>query len=487
MNQKVDRRTDSNRPVSTGVKIRHHGAIDGVTGSCHELKLPGGQSLLIDCGLFQGDEAAGQGGNERDLDIEFPLDGVLGLVVTHVHIDHVGRIPYLLAAGFRGPIFCSEASALLLPLVLEDALKVGYTRNASLVERFLEQVRSQVVPLPFKTWHQVASDVSIKLHPAGHILGSAYVEVRMPPPSVEAVSRRDWRVVFSGDFGAPHTPLLPAPRPPWRADVLVLESTYGDRLHEDRSRRQIRLQQVVEKALANRGTVIVPAFSIGRTQELLYDLEGLIHQMGSREAANDLAWKDLEIILDSPLAAKFTASYRKLRHLWDKESKQRLRGGRHPLAFEQLYTVDSHEEHLQTVSYLASGGRPAVVIAAGGMCSGGRVVNYLKAMLGDPYHDVLFVGYQAAGTPGRVIQEYGPKGGYVDLDGKRITIRSGVHTLGGYSAHADQASLLRFVRGIRHKPREIHLVHGDGPAKHELRNRLRAMVPEAEVTIPGTG
>jgi len=481
----MDRRTDSNRPVSTGIKIRHHGAVDGVTGSCHQLQLPDERSLLIDCGLFQGDEASGQGEKEHSLEIGFPLDGVIGLVVTHVHIDHVGRIPYLLAAGFRGPIFCTEASALLLPLMLEDALKVGFTRNVSLIEQFLDQVRSQVVPLPYKKWHRVASEVSIKLHPAGHILGSAYVEIRMPAPTEDVAPRGDWRVVFSGDLGAPHTPLLPAPKPPWRADLLVLESTYGDRLHEERSRRQTRLKQVIKKALVNRGTVIVPAFSIGRTQELLYDLEGLIHRMGDRKAGDGVSWKDLEIILDSPLAAKFTASYQQLRGLWDREAKRRLRDGRHPLCFEQLYTVESHEEHLQTVSYLANGGRPAVVVAAGGMCNGGRVVNYLKAMLGDPRHDVLFVGYQAAGTPGRAIQTYGPKGGYVDLGGQRFSILAGVHTLGGYSAHADQAGLLRFVRGIRHKPREIRLVHGDGPAKHELRNRLQAMLPEADVKIPG--
>ncbi len=471
--------------VDTGFTVHHHGAINGVTGSCHELRLDDGRSLLVDCGLFQGTEQPGNASADKGLEIDFPVDGLMGLVVTHVHIDHVGRIPYLLAAGFRGPIFCTEASALLLPLVLEDALKVGFTRNAPLIKRFLDQIRLQVVALPYKQWRSVGAGVSIKMHPAGHILGSAYVEAKIQAAGAVPVSKRDWRVIFSGDLGAPYTPLLPAPKSPWRADLLVLESTYGDRLHENRAQRQVRLRQVIEHALVNRGAVLVPAFSIGRTQELLYDLEGLIHRMGGREAGNGVRWDQLEIIVDSPLAAKMTASYRRLRHLWDNEAHRRLNAGRHPLAFEQLYTVESHDEHLQTVAYLANSKRPAVVIAASGMCSGGRVVNYLKALLGDPRHDVLFVGYQAAGTPGRVIQQYGPKGGYVELDGQRFTIRAGVHTLGGYSAHADQASLMRFVKGIRHQPREIRLVHGDDSAKRSLQQLLRRVSPETNVVIAG--
>lgn len=478
MDINLEERTSVKR---AGFTVHHHGAVNGVTGSCHELRLADGHSLLVDCGLFQGEESS-----TDNPEIEFPIDGLIGLVVTHVHIDHVGRIPYLLAAGFRGPIFCSEASALLLPLVLEDALKVGFTRNVSLIARFLDQIQIQVVALPYKQWRSVGDGVSIKLHPAGHILGAAYVEVKVQAVELKAPRRRkDWRIVFSGDLGAPYTPLLPAPRPPWRADLLVLESTYGDRLHEKRAQRQVRLRQVVEHALRNRGTVLVPAFSIGRTQELLYELEGLIHRMGNRLVGSGVRWEDLEIIVDSPLAAKMTASYRQLRHLWDREARQRVAAGRHPLAFEQLYTVESHEEHLQTVAYLAGSGRPAVVIAASGMCSGGRIVNYLKAMLHDPRHDVLFVGYQAAGTPGRTIQTYGPAHGYVELDGQRFTIRAGVHTIGGYSAHADQADLLRFVKGMRHQPQEVRLVHGDESAKRQLQQKLQRMLPESDVEIVG--
>lgn len=464
----------------SSVMIQHHGAVEGVTGSCHQLYLGDGRSILVDCGLFQGAETSTEGHGADRLQVDFAVDSVLALVVTHVHIDHVGRIPYLLAAGFKGPILCSEASAELLPLVLEDALKIGVTRNERLIAQVLGLVRSRTIALPYGRWMTLAEGdpgLRVQLKPAGHILGSAYVECEL---------RRDGtatRVVFSGDLGAPYTPLLPAPRSPYRADVLVLESTYGDRLHEDRRDRRRRLRSIVEHAFDNGGMLLIPAFSIGRTQELLYELESIIHQSGKRRLAAGRAWEDLEIVLDSPLAADFTAGYRRLRDHWDREAQRRLSSGRHPLAFEQVLTIDDHETHLRTVDYLARSGRPAVVIAASGMCSGGRILNYLKAMLEDPRHDVLFVGYQAAGTPGRDIQRYGPRGGYVDLDGRRYDIRAGVHTLGGYSAHADQKDLVNFVKRMRVKPGEVILVHGDRGAKEALRLELLERFPGMDVRV----
>jgi len=463
------------------LEFAHHGAVDGVTGSCHQLGLPDGQSVLVDCGLFQGAETSPSGAGAARLEIEFPLDKVRALIVTHVHIDHVGRIPHLIAAGFRAPILCTQASALLLPLVLEDALKVGFTRDQVLIERFLDRIRQQILAVPYQQWHTlIDGDLGLRfrLCPAGHILGSAYVEL----DAREGAQRQ--RVVFSGDLGAPYTPLLPAPKPPYRADVVVLESTYGDRIHESRKRRRERLQQVCEHALANQGTVLIPAFSIGRTQELLYELEEIIHRNRERRAAPGVSWEDLDILVDSPLAADFTAGYRTLREHWDNEARRKLTAGRHPLAFEQLTTIDDHATHLRSVEYLSRSARPAIVIAASGMCSGGRIVNYLKAMLGDPRHDVLFVGYQAAGTPGRVIQTYGPRGGYVELDGRRIDIRAGIHTLGGYSAHADQKDLLNFIGRMRVKPRQVRLVHGDEGVKETLARLLRERHPGMEVVVP---
>ncbi|MGO3768747.1 MAG: MBL fold metallo-hydrolase RNA specificity domain-containing protein [Vreelandella alkaliphila] len=455
--------------------IIHHGGATGVTGSCHQLILNGENSLLVDCGLFQGEDAAQD--SFQQLQIEFDISTVKALIITHVHIDHVGRLPYLLAAGFKGPIICSIPSATLLPLVIEDALKIGFTRNAELIQRFQAQLESQIVSVAYGKWHSVVSDCEkgkqgittrIKFKRAGHILGSSYVEV-----AHQYANGSKERVVFSGDLGAPYAPLLPAPKSPYGCDQLVLESTYGDRQHVGRRERRATLKTAIEQALANGGTLMVPAFSIGRTQELLYELEGIIYE-AKRNAKNN-QWQAIEIIVDSPLAARFTNVYRQLKPYWDKEAQRRLRSGRHPLNFDNLYTVESHEAHEQTVQYLAKTGRPAVVIAASGMCAGGRIMNYLKAMLGDERHQVLFVGYQGAGTPGRAIQQYGPQGGWVEIDGQRIDINAGITTISGYSAHADQKGLVNFVKRMRRWPHTIRLVHGEETAKNALKHELEAL------------
>lgn len=454
------------------IDIKHHGAVKGVTGSCHELVV-GSSGILIDCGLFQGEEE-GNGASASDLSIDFPNSHIRALVVTHVHIDHVGRIPYLLAAGFEGPIICSEPSAIMLPEILEDALKIGFTRDRALIERVLGLIRSRLVPVPYGQWHKVfdgeGESLSVRLQMAGHILGSAYVEC-------EAKSNGEFeRIVFSGDLGAPHAPLLPEPRPPERADRVVIESTYGDKDHESRDDRRYRLKAVLEHALEDGGTVLIPAFSIGRTQELLYEIESLIHEFGE--------WDDLEIVVDSPLAATFTRIYRDLKPFWDAEAADLVKQGRHPLSFEQLTVIDAHEDHLNAVEYLAKSHRPCVVLAGSGMCAGGRVVNYLKAMLADRRNDVLFVGYQAKGTPGRDILTYGPRGGWVELEGKRYDIRARVHQVGGYSAHAGQSGLVRFVRGIEPPPSEIRIVHGDAGAKELLKRQFHSVGLKG-IMIPG--
>jgi len=464
-------------------RILHHGAVDGVTGSCHQLFWSGQRSILIDCGLFQGDEAASDGSDFEQLKIRFPIDSIDALVVTHVHIDHVGRIPYLLAAGFKGPIYCSEPSAKLLPLVLEDALKIGFTRNQQLIERFLKQIKTQIHPLPYKKWQainpppsrgragegvEMQNRLRIKLQPAGHILGSAYIECDLK------TGKDRERITFSGDLGAPYSPLISAPRSPYRSDCLVLESTYGDKRHHGRRDRRNQLKRVIQRAIQNRGVILIPAFSIGRTQELLYELEELIHRT---EAS-------LEVVVDSPLAAQFTETYRALKPYWDREAKRKLKRGRHPLAFDQLWTIDDHQTHLQTVEYLKKTAKPTIVIAASGMCSGGRIVNYLKALIEDKRTDILFVGYQAQGTPGRTIQKYGPRGGWVALEGKRYTIQAKIWTISGYSAHADQKNLINFIKRMRYKPQEVRLVHGDQTAKASLKEQLEKMLPVSRVWIP---
>jgi len=314
--------------------------------------------------------------------------------------------------------------------------------------------------------------------------------------------------------------------PPRICDDLVIESTYGDRLHEDRKQRRLRLKAIIEKCLRNKGTVLIPAFSIGRTQELLYELEGILAEQdqehftteaqrknrGEQEQRNNKSegyineghknngvWENLDVIVDSPLASKFTRHYRELKHLWDAEAKERVAEGRHPLSFENLLTVSSHAEHLKLVGHLKDSGRPAIVIAASGMCAGGRMQNYLKALLPDERTDVIFVGYQAKGTPGRDILKYGPrfkKGeglGYVDFEDDtstarsspsvRTDIRAGVYTLGGYSAHADQQDLINFVEGMEQRPDRIRIVHGDDEAKQALKEKYQSLFG-CEVLIP---
>ena len=490
------------------MKIQHHGAVNGVTGSCHQLHIDEQNSVLIDCGLFQGKEqgreeskeqAREQGTEDELLSINFDTKTVRALIVTHCHIDHVGRIPYLLAAGFRGPIYATTATAALLPLVIEDALKVGVTRNKSIISACLKLLKNQIIAIEYKQWQKIDLDdvdnsysspealsglkVKIKFQPAGHILGSAYVEIDIQ----KTQNKKDrHRVVFSGDLGAPYAPLLPAPKSPYRADTLIIESTYGDKNHQSRRNRISNLQKIIEKSVADNGVVLIPAFSIGRTQELLYELEKIIHRK-----ANSSLWQNIDIIIDSPMAAKFTDKYRDFKNFWDAEAKREIKSGRHPLSFEQLYTVDSHQEHMQTVAYLAKRNKPAIVIAASGMCSGGRIINYLKQFLSDETADILFVGYQAQGTLGRDIQKYGTitdsskriKTGYVFIDNQQISINAGVHTISGYSAHADQNGLLNFVKRMRHKPKHIKIVHGDENAKATLAEKYQQILPYAKIEI----
>lgn len=434
----------------TAVELIHHGAKNTVTGSCHELKI-GRQSILIDCGQFQGKDV-------QPLDIDFPLDGICGLVLTHAHIDHIGRLPWLLEAGFDFPIYCTPATAELVPLMLDDGLKIQLGLDNEERESIISAIERKIIAFPYGESFEVGTHSNgglfrICFQPAGHILGSAYVEVTLPDDEV---------VVFSGDLGPSHTPLLPDPLPPARADILVIESTYGDRLHESVAERSARLNAIIKRSLEDGGTILIPAFSVGRTQELLFDMEQLIH--------DHKIDKDLPIILDSPMAQKVTESYRRFKQLWGEEARERLNMHRHPLAFDQCVTVKHYKAHMALVNRLASTGEPAIVVAASGMCEGGRIVDYLKALLPDERTDVIFSGFQAEGTLGRAIQQ-GEK--LVTIDEEEIEVNADIHVMSGYSAHADQGDLLRFIEGIPTPPKRIHLVHGEPEAKAAFAAVLR--------------
>lgn len=436
------------------MKLVHHGADHGVTGSCHQLFWTGQDSLLVDCGIFQGDEAK----QHPNPEIEFPVDTIRAMLLTHVHIDHVGRLPYLLAAGFDGPIYCSVPTARLLPLVMEDALKIGFTRSRNLIKKFLSRIASQLRPLDYQTWTPIPGDVRIRLQTAGHVLGSTIFEVDLPSGQ---------RVVFSGDVGAGCDPLLRPPVSPERADLLVLESTYGDRVHPSTEHRQQTLEKVLRRTLEDKGVTIIPAFSLGRTQALLYEMNQIFERLQASQGRSLL--KRVDVIVDSPLASRFTKLYREMKPYWGIEAQRVLETDDQPLVFENLTTVGDHREHRDIVDYLAERKLPAIVIAGSGMCTGGRVVNYLKRFIGDPTTDIVFVGYQAGGTPGNFISRGSE---WVRLDGRKLDIAADIHRISGYSAHGDQADLISFVEQMEQPPGEIRLVHGDYQPKRTLAEKL---------------
>ncbi|MEM9646534.1 MAG: MBL fold metallo-hydrolase, partial [Planctomycetota bacterium] len=280
------------------MRLIHHGAHQGVTGSCHQLFWNDDlDSLLVDCGIFQGDEAK----SHPDPEIEFPLNNISSMLLTHVHIDHCGRMPYLIAAGFDQPIFCSRPTAKLLPMVMEDALRIGFTKSSRLIDRFLQHIDGLLRPVDYHQWEEIGGHAKIRLSPAGHVLGSTIFEVELPDGR---------RVVFSGDIGAGTNPLLNPPTSPPRADLLVLESTYGDRLHPKSLDRQSALEKVLRKTLRDKGVTIIPAFSLGRTQALLYEMNAIFERVQASEGRTLM--KQVDVLVDSPLASRFTALYEEL-------------------------------------------------------------------------------------------------------------------------------------------------------------------------------
>lgn len=436
------------------MKLVHHGAHEGVTGSCHQLFWQRDRSLLVDCGIFQGNEAL----KHPNPEINFPISSLQCMLLTHVHVDHVGRLPYLMAAGFDKPIYCSGPTARLLPLVMEDSLKIGFTRSKRLIKKFLKHISKQLRPLPYNTWHTLESGPKIRLRPAGHVLGSTIFEVELPDGQV---------VVFSGDVGSGNDPLLRKPISPPKADLLVLESTYGDRLHQNSEDREKTLEAVLRKTLDNKGVTIIPAFSLGRTQALLYEMNGIFERIQKTEGRTLM--KQIDVIVDSPLASRFTSLYDSMQEYWGQEAQHLMQTDLQPLVFENLTTVGNHREHRDTLEYLAERKLPAIVIAGSGMCTGGRVVNYLKRFLDEPTADIVFVGYQAGGTPGNYISRGSP---WVRLNGRKYDIAAGIHRISGYSAHGDQADLIRFVQEMEEAPQEIRLVHGEYQPKNTLAEKL---------------
>ena len=436
--------------------IFHLGGEYDVTGSCHLLQAKG-INIMVDCGATQGAASirAMKDWPVKPSELDF-------LFLTHAHIDHTGRLPELIQKGFKGEIITSQPTKVLLGPMLEDAM--GFSHMA---ERQIMEMTQTIDDLSWgfecNREFDLRNGIRFRLGRAGHILGSCFILFRVKDP--------DCSVLFSGDLGAKETPILMDPDIPETADLLILESTYGDRIHEDREHRVQRLGNILARALSDGGKVFIPAFALGRTQELIYEMDRLFSDHEYQQAFPALNRKSRPpVFVDSPLGIKITEIYSSLSGYWDKEAKQLLYKGDHPIDFDNLYAVKNHRDHQKLLDLP----EPAVIIAGSGMCTGGRILDHLRTGLEGPENDVFFVGYQARGTPGRDIIKYSKRpDGYIYLDGKRVAINAKVHTLTGYSAHADQKGLVEWVESMPEKPKEIKLVHGEAKARKVLAKALK--------------
>ena len=444
-------------------EIIHIGGEHTVTGSCHLMKTHD-LHIMVDCGLAQGADhvAPISAWPVRPAAIDY-------LFLTHAHIDHIGRLPELIAHGFKGEIICTHPTKALLAPMLQDALTFSeFEKNAA--KQILQTIDDLAWGFEYHQTFKLQKGIEFKLGCAGHILGSCFIRFTIPGYAPQSPEQNSFSIIFSGDLGAKDTPILPDPDPPDSCDLLLLESTYGDRLHEDRTLRIERLGNILTHALADKGKVFIPAFSLGRTQELLYELDRLFAQKAWRDRAKQSNRWPVPVFVDSPLGLKITEIYSALSEYWDKEAKTLYSDGDHPIDFDHLYSIARYREHKQLLKIPG----PAIIIAGSGMCTGGRIIDHLEEGLEERRNDIFFVGYQAEGTLGRDIIRYSRHtDGYVRLAGRKIPIKAKVRTLSGYSAHADQQGLIDWVESMPGKPGAIKLVHGEPQAQKILAEKLR--------------
>jgi metallo-beta-lactamase family protein len=443
------------------VKLRFHGAAGRVTGSCHVVEC-GGRTLLLDCGLVQG------GAREEELNrAPLPVDParIDAVVLSHAHIDHSGRLPLLAKSGYRGPVYAQRATTDLCEIMLRDAAylqeKDAVTENRKRERKGLAPVAAlystddaaramrQVESLPYDEIRGILPGVQLRFRDAGHILGSSIVELWLS----EGGTRR--KLVYSGDLGQPNTPILRDPTVVRDADAVLLESTYGDRLHRSRESTLEEMRRILTLARQDGGNVLIPAFAVGRTQEMLYLFGEHYHDWGLDQ------WR---ICLDSPLAIQATEVYARHAELHDEDAMRlwRERGAELLPNLELLRTP----QQSRALNRARSG---AIIIAASGMCEGGRIRHHLKNHVWRKGCHVVIVGYQAQGTVGRQLVD---GSAYISLWGEAIRVAATVHTVGGFSAHADQAHLLDWYGSFGLRP-PVWLVHGEDAPRAALAEAIR--------------
>jgi len=438
------------------VKIKFLGAASMVTGSCYFLT---GEStgLMVDYGMFQG-KAEEMGLNSVKPDMDF--DKLTAVVLTHAHLDHCGRLPLLLRYGFRGPIFMTEATKALAELVLYDSAKIAKEEELRVVlytdedvEKIMKQVQLVEYDKPF-----MVGEFEVTLMDAGHILGSATVLVRD--------TKTGKRVSFSGDLGNTPEPLLDPTHWVTKADISVVESTYGDEIHESRDEVE-ELAKIVAEAEAEKGTVIIPSFSLQRAQEILYIFDQLKKQGKMAE--------ETPVFLDSPMAIKATEIFRDFPNLYNRKLETQAKTD-DPFDFPGLVLSDTIEKSRQIKNMVGT----KIIVAGSGMMTGGRVIHHVVSFLGEPKTQLVFVGYQADGTMGRLIKDGIKK---VNVWGNEVTIRAKIKEIKTMSSHADQGQILTWLskmEGLSH----VILTHGEELPRLVLAEKIRQDLPGVKVDLP---
>ncbi len=457
------------------MKISFHGAARSVTGSRHLLEMPGGR-ILLDCGMFQGHR---QEADRQNRDLGFDPNSVGAVLLSHAHIDHSGALPVLSKQGFSGKVHLTRATADLTRIMLEDAARIQENDCAYINKKEQRRGRKCVRPLydtrdvrsitrrfigeRYADTIKVAPRVTASFHDAGHILGSAAVRMKY------SARGNTTTVLFTGDLGRKHKPILRDPDAPPPCDVLIIESTYGDRLHEDvGDLLKKKAEELIGHAKTHRSKIIVPAFAIGRTQEIILRIKELV-----AEGRID----PIPIYIDSPLANKAIDVYRQHPECFDEESYRTFMSEGDPFAARYIHSVSSTEDSKRLNAMKG----PCVIISASGMCEGGRVLHHLKHAIQDEANVIVIVGFQAEHTLGRKLVE-----GWdvVPIFGVPTARRAQVVKFNGFSAHADRNELLAYVRAINPLPEKVFVVHGEEKQALSLATAIESEHHGMEVIVP---